>query len=794
MRPPPSPVRLARRLILLAALFGAATASAAAGGQKLHVPSPDWRDQVIYFAVTDRFDDGDRSNDDQHAGEYDPGREDRHQGGDLRGLGRRLDYIRGLGATALWITPPVANQWMDPSGQHSGYHGYWAEHFMKVDRHLGSLADYRLLSDGLHRRGMYLVQDIVLNHTGNYFGYRGGWRADEPAAFFERYADTPPVAAPSQFPFNLNDARDPAQRRAAIYHWTPDIADYTDPNQEANFQMAGLDDLNTESPVVRRALRRSYGHWIRTVGVDAFRVDTAFYVPPDTFVDFLRARDPKAPGIATVARQTGRRDFLVFGEGFGIDRPLSDEQSRKIERYMTGPDGRPVMPGMLNFPLYGAFNDVFARGRPTMELGHRIASLARLHARPHLMPTFVDNHDVDRFLAGGSVPGLKQALLAMLTLPGIPTLYYGTEQGLTRPRAAMFAAGWGSDGRDHFDTDAPLYRAIAEMTALRRAHKLFSRGWPDVLRTDGDGPGVLAYRMRHEGRQALVVFNTDEQPLPLEALDLSVPAGTVLKGLYGLQGRPADVAVGQDGKLNLALPPRSGQVWLIGARAPAAMPVTLPEAVSPRPRHWIPLADVADPADDDRGPSGRYLYPTDASYGDRHTMDLRRIEVAGADGALRIDLTMADISTTWNPPNGFDHVAFTIFIELPGREGGATVMPLQNGQLPAGMRWHYRLRVNGWSNALFSAEGASDSSEGRPVTPAAGFEVDRAQRRIRITLPAASLGRLPSLSGLRLYVNTWDYDGGYRALAPGAQSWGIGGGDPATDARVMDDSVVITLP
>jgi carbohydrate-binding DOMON domain-containing protein len=147
----------------------------------------------------------------------------------------------------------------------------------------------------------------------------------------------------------------------------------------------------------------------------------------------------------------------------------------------------------------------------------------------------------------------------------------------------------------------------------------------------------------------------------------------------------------------------------------------------------------------------------------------------------------------WNPPNGFDHVAFTIYIELPGRDGGATVMPLQNASLPGGMRWHVRLRAGGWSNALFSAVGAAATREGTPLTPGAALQVDRAARTVTFTLPAAALGRLPSLSGARVYVTTWDYDGAYRALAPQAQPFAIGGG-AADGPKVMDDSGIITLP
>jgi hypothetical protein len=107
---------------------------------------------------------------------------------------------------------------------------------------------------------------------------------------------------------------------------------------------------------------------------------------------------------------------------------------------------------------------------------------------------------------------------------------------------------------------------------------------------------------------------------------------------------------------------------------------------------------------DDHGPGAggaRLRYPTDPSWGDNRQMDLRRVRVATAGGALRLDLGMARLTQSWNPANGFDHVAFTVFIQLPGREDGATVMPLQHAGLPEGMRWHLRLRVHGWSNALF---------------------------------------------------------------------------------------------
>ncbi|GAB2627889.1 alpha-amylase family glycosyl hydrolase [Novilysobacter erysipheiresistens] len=850
--------------IVLAALLAVAPASAG----ELHVPSPDWRDQVIYFVMIDRFDDADPGNNDQGVGEYDPTNPSHYSGGDIEGITRRLDYINGLGATAVWITPPVANQWWNPGGSYSGYHGYWASDFGTVDAHYGTLADYQALSRGLHGRGMYLVQDVVVNHVADYLACEpGDDGAVDPARDCSVRADARGRTAPVQSPFDRNDPRDPGQLKQAIYHWSPDIADFTERRQELDFALAGLDDLDTENPTVRDALRASYGHWIREVGVDAFRVDTAFHVPAGFFPDFLHADDADAPGMARVAQATGRDDFLSFGEGFGADKPFDDTQARKLDAYMRVPGG---LPSMINFPLYGTLGDVFARGRPTAELGHRITSMTTLHADPHRMPSFIDNHDVDRFLAGGDTAGLKQALLAMLTLPGIPVIYYGTEQGFDERRASMFADGVGSDGRDHFDTEAPLYRYLQDVIALRREDKLFSRGSPSVLASNPAGAGAIAWRTDHGADAALTVLNTADSQVLLDNLDTGLPEGTVLHPLFGIDGIPDEQVVGADGRLTLVLPPRSGQVWRVGATtAPTptadtgAAPVidpfagratdTLDLAGSARPTQafqlvvdgnlssavpviadsaghwrarvrtdgmtdpaiehrvvafdpatnatsnphrfhveldWQPAADQPDPRGDDTGPIGTYTYPTDPGWREPRPADIERVRAWTAGGALRIELTMRSVTAPWNPANGFDHVAFTAYLQLPGRDGGTRVMPQQHAALPDGMRWHYRLRAHGWSNALFASAGATATDEGTPVAPGAAIEVDAAARTVTFTLPATALGNPDTLDGAALHLTTWDYDGGYRALAPQAGAATFGGGKPG-EPRVMDAATVV---
>jgi hypothetical protein len=153
---------------------------------------------------------------------------------------------------------------------------------------------------------------------------------------------------------------------------------------------------------------------------------------------------------------------------------------------------------------------------------------------------------------------------------------------------------------------------------------------------------------------------------------------------------------------------------------------------------------------------------------------------------------MHRVTQTWSPANGFDHVTFTVFIELPDEPGGARLMPQQQATLPDGMRWHRRLRVHGWSNALFSDAGASADAEGTPLSPGARVEVDAARHTVHLTLPAAALGRRASLAGARVHITTWDFDGGYRALSPEGGTHRIGGG-PADGPKVMDSVGPLTL-
>ena len=154
-----------------AALLTVSTAASAATDYRARLP----QDEVIYFVLPDRFENGDTSNDrggltgDRLKTGFDPTSKGFYNGGDIKGLIKRLDYVQGLGATALWVAPIFANKPVQgPKGQESaGYHGYWITDFTSVDPHFGTNSDFKALVDAVHARGMKFYMDIVVNHTAD---------------------------------------------------------------------------------------------------------------------------------------------------------------------------------------------------------------------------------------------------------------------------------------------------------------------------------------------------------------------------------------------------------------------------------------------------------------------------------------------------------------------------------------------------------------------------------------------------------------------------------------------------
>lgn len=517
----------------------------------LHVPSPEWQDQIIYFLITDRFADGNPNNNDQGANEYNPNKESHYSGGDLQGVINQLDYIQNLGATAVWTTPVVANQWWTTAANYGGYHGYWAIDFSNVDAHMGTMDTFKQLSDQLHRRGMYLIQDIVVNHTGNFFNYKGGVDGYDPINtdknFFLMEKPNSIQPKPIQAPFDLIDRNNTEHMKADIYNWTPSIKDYNDISQLYTYQLATLADLNTKNPVVINKFKKIYGDWIKNVGIDSFRIDTVRYVEHEFFHKFMHDTD----GIHAVAKSTGRDNFLAFGEVFDTSKAYQNDAEHRVASYL-GSEEKPELNSLISFPLHHELKTVFAQSFPTEQLSYRIKQHMEIYKNPYVIPTFIDNHDMARFLASGDVAGFKQALATILTIPGIPVIYQGSAQAMIESRQAMFKGGFMAD-KDYFDQNTELYKFIAKLTHLRTSNKIFTRGSLEMIAANNNGPGLLAYKREYQGRTVLVMFNTSRDDILVNAMKASNKSAT-LRALFGdVSGMTLD----SKGYLTTKLPGRS---------------------------------------------------------------------------------------------------------------------------------------------------------------------------------------------------------------------------------------------
>lgn len=855
----------------LSSLFGLVFVASAAFGDTIpQVKSPDWRDQVIYFVLTDRFADGDPSNNDQGAGEYNPKLPSHYSGGDLAGIQSKLEYIQGLGASALWLTPPVANQWWSQKIQYAGYHGYWATDFKAVDAHYGTLASYQALSKALHQRNMYLIQDIVLNHTGNFFGYDGDYDAKNTEKNFVLYeSSNSKQPAPSQYPFSLINRQDPKAAAENIYHWTPPIVDASVPGQEFSYQLGGLSDINTSNTKVRAAFKDSYRFWLEQVGVDAFRVDTAKYVEHDFWHDFLHSED----GIFAKARSLGKDNFLVFGEVFEASKPFSADGEQKLKAFL-GSKERPELNSVIAFPLYFELNQVLAEGAPPAQLGYRLEQHTQLFANPHLLPTFLNNHDTKRFLASGSVDAFVQGYATLFTIPGIPVIYQGDEQLFTESRQAMFKGGFGSE-QDYFSSKTPMYQTIAQLAQLRRAHPLFSRGEFKVLFAQNEGPGVLVYQMQYEGETAVVILNTADSPRMLANVaigkgqwqplwqyqtklgqleaDLNGQITAELPARAVLVMAKTNMAVSGGAKTNVAsqlswqmasLPtPMVSKDFVLQGKVSAAntelvlirngdysanirtksdsngnfqLPVAVRDlgdnslqlavyapaflsagnAVSPsiqlqtRVVQAEFVANVEDARGDDKGPTGRYIAPSQPHS--QRQKDLLAVSAKAAGANLELEIKMAQVSQFWGPANGFDNVHFAIFFDLPagGLSASAQQLPGLAARMPNAQSWQLGHFLFGWGNSVFTARGATAEQAPAKLGAAPTIKVDAKAGVIRIRYDGHALG-VNSWRDASIYLSTWDKtgEGALRSIAEQPSPWNFGGGT-ADSPKVLDDAFI----
>ncbi|MCA0902754.1 alpha-amylase family glycosyl hydrolase [Qipengyuania aquimaris] len=519
-------------------------------------------EEIVYFVLPDRFENGDTSNDlgDFTGGKLETGFDPSHKGffhgGDLKGLTQRLDYLENLGVTAIWFAPIFQNKPVQgPEGDESaGYHGYWVTDFTRPDGHFGTREEFKTFVDAAHARGMKVYMDIITNHTADVIRYAEG---DETGYAYRSLGDYPystrgPVTGEAINPgfmghedrrdANFARLRNPdyayspvvpeAERDVKVPAWLNDPiyyhnrGDTTFTGESSRFgDFVGLDDLFTEHPRVLEGMVDIYADWIRSTGIDGFRIDTARHVNPEFWQTFV-------PAMLEAARESGIPNFHIFGEVY-----RDDHDNGYIAQY-TRRDG---FPAVLDFAFQQGIREVVSQNKGTYILnelfdgdvlyeGGEEAALA--------MPTFLGNHDMGRFTTmlrwdnpdisnGEMLARTKLAHAMLLTLRGSPVIYYGAEQGFVgdgndqAAREDMFPSRTdsyndnvliGTDATtadSNFDESHPLFRLIAEFSQMRRAHPALLRG-KQVIRHYGQEPGIFAVSRfdPDDGQEYLAVFNT----------------------------------------------------------------------------------------------------------------------------------------------------------------------------------------------------------------------------------------------------------------------------------------------
>ena len=598
----------------------------------------------LYFVMADRFDNGDTTNDDAGLGAdrlvsgYDPTDTGFYHGGDLQGVIDRLDYIQGLGTTAIWLTPSFTNKPVQgaPGSESAGYHGYWITDFTTIDPHLGTNADMARLVRLAHQRGLKVFFDIITNHTADVIAYdRSAYGADgnlpyvstqdEPyvdasgQAFDDRdFADGtrpfPEVDLDSfpyrpEVPAGEEDAKVPAWLNdPTLYHNRGTSTFAGESNTYGDFPSgaySSLDDLWTENPKVVRGMTEIYKTWVDEVGIDGFRIDTVKHVNTEFWQQF-------SPALLDHAAAQGNDDFFMFGEVY-------DASPEFMSRYTT--EGK--LQATVDFGFQGAGTG-FAQGAPTTKLRDFFASddwYTDTDSNVYETPTFLGNHDMGRigsFLranaaAYGEDELLKRDELAhalMYLSRGQPVVYYGDEQGFSAPRGVangigdqraredMFASqvdlynSFDLIGNDattadsNFDSSTPLYRSISGLAALRERYPALADG-AQVHRFASDRAGIYAFsRVSADGREYVVALNNDAVTRSA-TIDTFAPRTTYREVYSGgaSQARSGTdagaVRSDPEGHVDLRVPALGVRVWRADRRIPRSRTAPRPAFESP---------------------------------------------------------------------------------------------------------------------------------------------------------------------------------------------------------------------
>ncbi|WP_327716706.1 pullulanase-type alpha-1,6-glucosidase [Streptomyces sp. NBC_00490] len=608
--------------------------------------------EQFYFVLPDRFANGDTGNDKggltgtRLATGYDPTDKGFYQGGDLKGLTRKLDYIKDLGTTSIWMAPIFKNQPVQGTGSNAsaGYHGYWITDFTQVDPHFGTNKDLETLISKAHAKGMKVYFDVITNHTADVVDYeeksydylskgafpyltKDGEPFDDtdyadgtkefPAVDTGSFARTPKATKNNKVPSWLNDP--------TMYHNRGDSTFAGESSEQGDF--SGLDDLWTERPEVVSGMERIYEKWVRDFDIDGFRIDTVKHVNLEFWTQWATALD-------AYAARHGRDDFFMFGEVYSADTSITSP-------YVT--QGR--LDATLDFPFQEAARQYASQGGSARKLASVFGDDYKYttdKANAYEQVTFLGNHDMGRigyFLNQDNPKATDAELLAkdrlanelMFLSRGNPVVYYGDEQGFTGAggdkdaRQTMFASKTadyldddeiGTDrthASDAYDTSAPLYRQIAALSKLRKTNRALTDG-VQTERYAADGSGVYAFSRTdaRTGTEYVVAFNNAGEAK--SATFATGSAGMAFKGIYGGH---ASLRSDADKKITVTVP--AGSAIVLKAAGKLAKPATAPTLTLKAPAAGA-TGTVEIGADVDGGQLNRVVFAAQVGNGTWRTL------------------------------------------------------------------------------------------------------------------------------------------------------------------------------
>ena len=527
----------------------------------------------IYFVMTDRYANGDTSNDkggltgDVSVTGYDPTNDAWSHGGDFKGLtggcstGDGVARIKNMGFTTIWVTPPFKQEFVQ--GDSGSYHGYWIDDFLNIDPHWGTNAEFKTFVDCAHSQGIKVVLDIVMNHTGDVIKYKG---------FGTAY-----------IPTGRTTAKNPAWlNKLSNYHNKGDVSDWSDKWWYQNGDFFGLDDVKTENTEVVNGFADVYSQWINDYGVDAFRIDTAKHVDDAFFAKWW----PKV----VVATKATKPNVFAFGEVF-------DSSSDTLAAFVR----QRGLPSVLDFgfqvdALQYAGGDGDA-GNLLYILNHDDKYTTATRNAYNLV-SFLGNHDMGRvgYLLGKngatSATLLASDLFAhdlMFLNRGTPTVYYGDEVGMIgsggdrAAREDMFPSlnvEWQREARvtggaigtksSLTDTTNPILVHIKQLNALRAKYPALANG-AEIVR-GADGPILVASRIDATDRREFVVgFNNADT-----AKTLTVKVATPSSTFAPVWGDTGTVSSDASGSITVTVPARSSVVLRADNQLPAATTAVKP--------------------------------------------------------------------------------------------------------------------------------------------------------------------------------------------------------------------------